>query len=179
MMNLKILLPIAAVLGTSSVALARPAVYSGSVQGSVSINYQSPGVRNNPVRVRDHRTQPVRGWDYAPAPAPAQPRMKLLADDLQFGATEYRKDIVPGAAAGKFDMLQLEGVSGRTFIMKVVVEFVGGGVQQFDLNTTLRKDQTLDLDLSGSRRQLNRVLVYRVDSQINEVHRGEFAVLAR
>ena len=63
--------------------------------------------------------------------------------------------------------------------MKVVVEFAdGGSVQVFNLNQTLRQSQSMTLDLSGTDRKLNRILIYRSEQLINRPHNGEFNVTA-
>lgn len=221
-MNIKTLITTAAILGSSTAAMASPH-WSGSASGTVSLGYSSPRQpvyqpsyepvhqpvyqptyqpsyqpRANQVVVRDHRSdsrpiynpRPVyvaqdgyqdddwntnQDWNHT-----SGPRAVLLASSLNYGNTDFRKDIVPGALAGRFGALQLAGESGSTFIEKVVVEFVDGGApQQIDLGATLRRGQVMNLDLAGNQaRALKRILVYRADRLINEPSSGEFSVFA-
>jgi len=195
-MNIKALITTLAILGSSSVAMARPITYSASAEASWS---WGTGASTRPT-VRDHR-------DYSapvvvrPAPARArfevgdwrdydnsgaryyQPRAFVLEDGIQFADHEYRKDIVMGATNERFNTLRFDAAGGNTFLMKVVIEFAdGGAVQQIDLNRTLRGNQSVSLDLSGSSRKLHRILIYRADGgealNMNQRHHGEFTVSA-
>ena len=187
-MNIKALITTLAVLGSSSVAMARPATVSVSANAHASWSW---GTSNSRPVIRDHRTTytPVRtttaqwndrNYDYNPYYA--VPRFQMLESDMQFGDTEYRKDIVLGGTKGRFNTLQIEADSGRTYVMKVVVEFSDATFQQIDLNKTLRSGEALTLDLAGSNRSINRILVYRADGgpalSMNQPHYGEFSVLA-
>ena len=186
-MNIKALITTLAILGSSSVAMARPATVSVSANAQASWSWGTTG----PV-VRDHRTSriPVRTathqqWndrEYNYNPYTAMPRFTMLDSDLQFGDTEYRKDIVLAGTKGRFNTLQIEADSGRTYIMKVVVEFSDATFQQIDLNRYMRGGEAVTLDLAGSNRSINRILVYRADGapalRMNQPHYGEFSVLA-
>lgn len=194
-MNIKALITTLAIVGSSSVAMARPAttVVSANAQFTASASWGFGG--NSRARVRDHRT-PARwsqvgyddraddrdfGRDYNDNWA-GYSRFDLLADNLNFGAGEYRKDIMPSAAE-RFSKLRIEADRGSTYLMKVVVEFADGTAQQqINLDRTLRAGAALELDLTGSTHTISRILVYRADNydlrHFNEVHRGEFSVLA-
>ncbi|NVB79009.1 MAG: hypothetical protein HOV81_11475 [Kofleriaceae bacterium] len=162
-------------IGSSSVAVAGP-----MVDHRVSANVGFGGS----VTIRDHRDgafdfqEPARFY----GPERARPQAQLLASGLHYERTQYRKDIVPTADQGKFRSLVLQGNRGDTFLVKVVIEFVGGGVQRIDLNRTLGAGQSVTLDLDGRRRAVQRILVYRTTDQdaatINRAHRGDFNVLA-
>ncbi|MDB4963239.1 MAG: hypothetical protein JWP01_3238 [Myxococcales bacterium] len=205
-MKIKALITTLAIIGSSSVAMARPVTVSGSANASWRFD-----TRPAPTTtvVRDHRVQPVIVTPAHPAALRAgtrwnayanagwsdryddgfddgrynRPRALVLAEGLNFGNTEYRKDLVPGAGAGRFNALRIDSDGGQTFIVKVVVEFAdGGAVQVVDLNRTLRGNQSMTIDLSGSARPLHRVLVYREDGgaaeTINRRHNGAFTVTA-
>jgi len=187
-MNIKALITTLAIVGSSSAAMARPATVSVSANAQASLSWGT----SRPV-IRDHRTPsnvyPVRSatheWtdrEYDYNPYFSAPRFKTLDADLQFGDTEYRKDIVLGGTKGRFNTLQIEADSGRTYIMKVVVEFSDATFQQIDLNKTLRSGDDVTLDLAGSNRSINRILIYRADGapalSMNQPHFGEFSVLA-
>lgn len=185
-MKIKALLITLGILGTSSVAMARPVL---SYSAEASVNF---GSSHGPV-VRDHR------WNPRPAPMPVrshqrpmrydswdndfyQHRAVVLGEGLYFGDTEYRKDIVVGAQ-GRFRALELRSDGGATYIMKVVIEFADGGVQQIDINRTLRGYQAMTLDLDGrSSRAFHRIFIYRADGaeahNMNRRHHGEFTVSA-
>jgi hypothetical protein len=191
-MNIKALITTLAIIGSSSVAMARPATVSvsGSAWASWSLGYGA-----GPT-VRDHRTVPTTratwqseqrfGRDYNDryndnryTPV----RFQTLGSDLTFGAGEYRKDIMPTALAGQFSTLKLEMDQGRTYVMKVVVEFADGtSQQQIDLDRTFRAGESLTIDLTGKSHAISRILVYRADganvAHMNETHRGEFSVSA-
>ena len=190
-MNIKALITSLAIVGSSSVAMARPATYSAQVNASASFN-----LGFGPT-VRDHRTPstPTRApivvrptalhsdwggrndgrYEY-------QPRPMMLADDLTFGNTEFRKDVIVGSNVGSFNTVRIEATAGRTYVQKVGIEFTNGVVQMIPVNRTFFNDQSMTFDLDGSNRQISRIFVYRADGEeahhLNLAHRGEFAVTA-
>jgi hypothetical protein len=202
-MKIKALITTLAIIGSSSVAMARPVTVSATANASWSFGTRPVAT----TVVRDHRVTPVV---VTPAPRPVlragtrwnagydarydsryddrddryyQPRGLVLEDGIQFEDHEYRKDIVMGATNERFNTLRIDADGGTTFLMKVVIEFAdGGAVQQIDLNRTLRGDQSLSLDLSGSARKLHRILIYRADGgeamNMNLRHNGGFSVTA-
>ena len=190
-MNIKALITTLAIVGSSSVAMARPATVSANAHVTASAQWS---FGTSGPTIRDHRT--TNPW-VRPAPMPVQPqyfghaynagydrmqRFDLLDDQLNFGAGEYRKDLVPGIAE-RYSMLKIDADQGRTYIMKVVVEFADGtSQQQINLDKTLRAGESLTIDLAGRSHTINRILVYRADSydtsHLNEMHRGEFSVSA-
>ena len=188
-MKIKALIPAAlfAIVGSSSLAMARPITISGSAEASWSWG------TNNPVVIRDHRPAPL------PAPAPViryhqradfdrgydydyyRPRFQTLDQDLSFGYTEYRKDIWVGADKGRFDTLRIDSEGGYTYLMKVVVEFTDNSVQNIQLNRSLRGNQSITLPLDA-RKAIHRVFVYRADGDaalnMRSYHNGSFTVSA-
>lgn len=190
-MNIKALITTLAILGSSSVAMARPAVtYSTSAEASFDLRFGTPSKIQVRDRIRDHRT-PVRSqytwnpnayrWDTYDSNwnRPRHERGVSLGDEMFFEDHEYRKDLIPSAGL-RMDKLRIDSEMGQTYFMKVVVEFNdGGSVQQFDLNRTLRGGQSMILDLSGSNRSVKRILVYRADElNYHKRHNGEFSVIA-
>jgi len=195
-MNTKALITTLAVLGsTSSLAMAHPAHDPAPVSASATISWNTS---NAPVRAyateyqapiaRDHRyappspparviVQPVgqRGWGHD-----WQPRATVLADGLTYNAGEYRKDIVL-EGRGRFNEVTLHEDGGRNFIKEVRIEFIGGAVQSIPVNRTLRPGQTMNFDLDGTNRAINRIFVYRADGNnmnIGFPSGGEFTVSA-
>ncbi len=198
-MNIKMLITTLAILGSSSVAMARPITYSASAEASWSWGTRpvirdhrvpAPIVRPAPVRTsfdqRNWNTYDSNRYDDRYEDSRIryyEPRALVLEDGVQFEDHEYRKDIVMGATTERFNTLRFDASGGNTFLMKVVIEFAdGGAVQQIDLNRTLRGNQSMSIDLSGSNRQMHRILIYRADGgealNMNKRHNGEFTVSA-
>ncbi|HWU89027.1 MAG TPA: hypothetical protein VN253_17300 [Kofleriaceae bacterium] len=133
------------VLGSSSVALARPVAVSGTVEASWTYGTTRTAPAPAPI-VRDHRAP---GW--APAPAPAQ---NIEADCR---AAEHSPPFVPvwttlgatnqiangqmsfavGQSAGKFRMLKLQSTAGKSLINQVKIQFTNGRTQVVELNKYL------------------------------------------
>jgi hypothetical protein len=205
-MKIKALITTLAIIGSSSVAMARPATVTATATANASFRFGTRPVAT-PV-IRDHRVAPPvvvtppravlranaqwngysnAGWndryDDRYDDRYNQPRGLVLEEGIAFEDHEYRKDIVMGATNERFNTLRIDSDGGTTFLMKVVIEFAdGGAVQQIDLNRTLRGDQGLSIDLSGSARKLHRILIYRADGgaalNMNLRHRGGFTVTA-
>jgi len=197
-MNIKALITTLAIVGSSSVAMARPVTYSTPVK-TVGVSASASFSIGNGPTIRDHRTttnrwEPADRWN-TPAPQPQfgrdyrEPqfdrmnRFTTLSSDMQFGTSEYRKDIMPGVAT-RFSTLRIDADQGRTYVMKVVVEFADGTAQQqIDLNKTLVQGDSLTLDLTGNTHTINRIMVYRADnydtSHLDQLHRGEFSISAK
>ncbi|MBS1120190.1 MAG: hypothetical protein H6Q90_2418 [Deltaproteobacteria bacterium] len=188
-MNIKALITSLVVLGSSSVAMARPVTYSASVDASWSLGYTAPVVR-------DHRTtrpvivQPARmpvsferdSWNNNRWEHTYQPRPQMLASDLTFLDSEYRKDILVGSDKGRFNTITIEANGGRTYVMKVGIEFTDGTIQPIEVNRTLRGGQGMTIDLDRRNRSISRIFIYRADGpaalNMNVRHYGEFLVTA-
>jgi len=186
-MNIKALITTLAIVGSSSVAMARPASHStvstvtASAQASVNFGF-------GPT-IRDHRTtpapvyqQPQFGRDYRESQYDRMNRFVTLDSDLQFATGEYRKDIMPGVAQ-RYSTLKIDA-DRSTYLMKVVVEFADGtSQQQIDLKKQMRAGESLTLDLAGNSHTINRILVYRADGNetwaMAPTYRGDFTVSAR
>jgi len=184
-MNIKALITTLAIAGSSSVAMARPATYTAPVR-TVAIS-ASAQVNFGTSAVRDHRrvspvSQPSFGRDFREPQYDRMNRFVTLDNDLQFAASEYRKDIMPGVAS-RYSMLKIDA-ERSTYLMKVVVEFADGTTQQqIDLKKTLRAGESLTLDLTGNSHTINRIMVYRADGNetwaMTPTYRGDFTVSAR
>jgi len=187
-MNIKALIT-ALVIGSSSVAMAKPAV-TVSAEASVHIGARTRG----PV-VRDHRyqepvyRQPVRGNAYQPE-AFYTPRNTQVSSNLSLYTGSFPMTQVGGwdrnwlalseptridsgrlffnvgQSTGSFRTIKLQNVAGSSQITTVAIEFnqgVGGsnGVTQVvKMNSTLRGQQSLTIDLDGNARNINRIIVY-------------------
>lgn len=193
-MNIKTLI-ISAILGTSSVAVAEPFTYNATA----NISWNAHAHVGGPV-IRDHRNdrfvrQPIRvtrplrlhrghvdnfnprgeDWGY-------QDRGLVLASGLTFNYSDYRKDVIVGAGAGYLQRLQIVPDFGRTYIVKVAIEFTDGYVQTVRVDRSISGGRALDIDLDGNGRKVQRIFVYRAEgaaaNYINARHRGSFSVLA-
>src|SRR4051812_17046626 len=157
-MNIKALITTLAVLGSSSVAMARPLSFSASARGQVSW-----GTSSGPV-IRDHRDLPQRFPQPQPRPMHVyqnewsnsyetyaqEPQPLMLAEGLTFNSTEFRKDVIVGMDKGRFNSIQINAEGGQTYVQKVGIEFSNGVVQLIPVNRTLRGSQSMSFDLDGS-----------------------------
>jgi len=188
----KALITTLAILGSSSVAMARPVTYSASAEASW--NYSSTPT----MVVRDHRTVEPRpaqrswyqssrfgrdtSWNMGRDRETNQPRALTLGENLSFFDTEFRKDVIVGSQVGGFNTLQIESEGGRTYVQKIGIEFSNGQVQMIPLNLTLAGNQAMRFDLDGNNRAISRIFVYRADGEeahhLNLRHRGAFTVSA-
>lgn len=173
------------VLGTSSVAMARPATVAGSAGGTVTASAQwsfSTASNRGNDRVRDHRDQDrVVIRDHrtprTPAPTPVAyqprpnyiitsprpyyeaPRFTVLGQGLVFSANDYRKDL--GLDGSKlFSTVRIDAAGSAVNIQEVRVTFKTGETQTIAVNQTISGNQTLTYDLTGELRPVTRVLVY-------------------
>jgi hypothetical protein len=134
------------VIGSSSVALAAPAVAYGPT-------------------VRDHRTsidvnaragiqfQGPRPLPYRPAPL----TWVTLANNMQVAG---RTSIKVAPTTRQFTKLELRAEKGNTSIDKVMIVFGNGRSQVVDLNTKLSKRaSTLSIDLKGDSRTIDRIVL--------------------
>jgi hypothetical protein len=117
------------ILGSSSVALAAPAV-------------------------RDHRA-PVVAQNYAwhrPAPRPMYPVTLASAQKVS-----GREVIRVSPAQRAFTKLELRSTAGRTKLDKVMITFANGGTQLIDCNQLLSGRQTYSIDLKGNNRNIKSI----------------------
>jgi hypothetical protein len=172
-MNIKAALA-SLVLGSSSVAMAAPAV-TVTAHGSLG----TPAVRDH--RFVDDSIDPVTGeriaqpiYMHTSAPVDSRPIYRApwrrpiaqpvtLASGLRFQNTG-RTFISVGDQLGRFGSLQINAAGGRTFIKQVYVQFDNGQTQVVrNLNRTLTGNDSLTVDLDGNRRGIRRIVVYGSD----------------
>jgi hypothetical protein len=185
---------VALVLGTSSIAMARPATVRGSVSAEASFSVGTrvsarPPVQNGPrkvVKIRAPRwhQQPAVYPTY-PAPQPAYenvwveegPTYQALRTGNTITGANYNIDI---GLDGKnsFNKIRLEARGSVTSISEVRVTFwTTGETQTIRVNEVLSGNQSITLDLEGRDRQVGRVLVY--GKSMDGGRSNGFAVLAR
>jgi hypothetical protein len=138
------------VLGSSSVAMARPA---------------------SPTVVRDHRTpvqQPAPIYQPAPQPAPIyQPAPDYHRPHhrswITLGGIDHKVDgaMSFGVRWGQqFSTLKLKSEAGKSLINRVVIQFANGRTQVVELNQYLnRSNPTITIDLDGRARAIAKVTV--------------------
>lgn len=177
---LKSLLIASALVGAGAPILATTtdAAADIGVSGRISINFGHGNARSarRPVQAapvtRGYRTTYV------------QPRSQeiVLGNNMHFGRSEFRKDIVLGRYSGRFNSIQIEGTRGNTYVMKIAVEYMNNTAQFVDVNRVLRAGDYLNINLDGRNRKINRIFIYRADGpqaqHMNERHPGSFAVYA-
>lgn len=159
-MNIKALIT-TLVLGSSSVAMARPVTVPGGVAGSSTPG--TPGSYDDAPVVRDHRTHapaPVEGSFRSPPFVP--PWVTIgTADQVMNGAMSFRVSprLHNGFSSG-FTTLRLQSTSGKSFISRVEIKFAHGGSQVVQLGKYLTASSpTITLDLDGDRRAIRSVTV--------------------
>jgi hypothetical protein len=153
------------VIGSSSVALAAPAVsYGPTVRDH----------RDSDSRVSDHRNaiditasadirfqqaqRPVRPMPpvYTP-PVYVAPTWVTLANDMQVNG---RTSIKVAPTARQFTKLELRAEQGNTSIDKVMIVFGNGRSQVVDLKTKLgKRDSSISIDLNGNARSIERIVL--------------------
>ncbi len=186
------------VLGTSSVAMARPATVRGSAGGTVTASAEwsfstatasdrDRDHRNGRVTVRDHRNprnppvvvRPSRPSYVIANPRPfiEAPRFTVLGQGLSFSAQDHRKDL--GLDGTKlFNTLRIDAAGSAVTIQQVRVTFKTGETQTIPVNRTLRGNQSLSYDLVGEWRPVTRVLVYGAPTTARYAQHGTgFSVL--
>jgi hypothetical protein len=154
------------ILGTSSVALARP----------ITVDYRNDAIINSPV-VRDHRdaqiapepfAQPApdrmyysddadhpdyRGHDHGDYSQRFRMRPILLANDVSF-MRQWNRDSRPlminiDARTGGLKKLRIERGEGRLYLDSVVIHFADGHHQTLEINQVLSARMpsfTIELD---------------------------------
>lgn len=136
-MNIKALVTML-VLGSSSVALARP------VSG--------PGYAGAPI-VRDHRAPaaapahegsyqgPLRSPPWRPLWVTLGAESRIIDGEMAFRV---------GPQLGRFSTLKLQSSSGKSLIYRVKVQFANGRTQVVELNQYLNaSNPTITIDLAG------------------------------
>ena len=188
-MKIKALITTLALLGTSSLAMARPYNFSVSAEASWSISN-----RNAPVVVRDHR-EPVRTYEPVVVREPMMfPSNNALAEDasvykgpLPIPATRVqrfssgyvanyhsqwtaitaptridrgRQFVTDLPNLGAFTRVRLQSVTGSSEITTVLIRFADGGEQIVNINRCLDTHSSIDIMLDGGARQIHGFVVY-------------------
>jgi hypothetical protein len=151
------------ILGSSSVALARPATVSVRAEASWSTSFGG-------ADIRDHRTKRPRP---APVSNPYQQRNRwevnafyttpsygtAVGRSISFG-DDVTRTVYVGSQLGSFKQIKLTATAGRPKIQQVFVQFADGGEAAFhNLNTTLT-NAPLTLTLQGNARPIAKIVVY-------------------
>ncbi len=150
-MNLKALITML-VLGSSSVAMARPVTVSGHAGASITI--------------RDHRDYrapapaPVYGGSYR-SPPPFVPQWTTLGTESRIVDGQTSFFVSPYLRANRFSMLKLQSSSGKSLIYRVEIQFANGRTQVVEINKYLNAGSPLiALDLAGEgSRSIRKVTV--------------------
>ena len=164
-MNMKALITTLFVLGSSSVALARPVIVSGNAGAGAPI-------------VRDHRApapspafEPAYGGSYHSGPfVPVWTTLgaesRIVDGEMSFRVSPY---------LGRFSTLRLQSSSGKALIYKVKIQVAGGRTQVVELNRYLNaSNPTITIDLAGDlARSIKKVTVVGRNAR-----RSAYSVLA-
>jgi len=157
-MNLKTIL-VSLVLGSSSIALAAPALASAQPATVIVLDHaagteytvtSAPAGRPTAIDYKDGQS-----WHGMPKPAVYRP--VTLASGMRLSSG--RASIAVGSRAGKFDTLQLTASAGKTFIRQVTVQFNNGQNQVVGLGKMLDGNDTLTIDLAGNHREIRKIVV--------------------
>lgn len=136
-------------LGSSSVAMARPAYHPTP----------APAPSKAPV-VRDHRApiyHPAPIYRPAPRPAP-RPAWVMLGqvDRATSGATSFQV----GRSHKSFTTVKLQRTAGKSLVRRVQIQFANGRTQTVDLNQYLTaSNPSITIDLAGHTRSIAKVTV--------------------
>jgi len=195
-MNLKAIIA-SLVLGSSSLAMAAPAVTVVRDHRAIDANCETP-VATQPVYTQPVYTQPVYTQPVYTQPVytqpvytqpvytqPAQPiytqpvayrpgwqRPVTLASGLRFANLD-RTAITVGRQAGQFGSLQISATGGSNLIKLINIVFADGTHQTVrNLNRTLSGNQSMTLDLDGDRRAIHDITVYGSDLNSNRWRRS-------
>ncbi len=186
---------IALVLGTSSIAMARPATVRGSAgvtvsaEASFSVGTRTsarPPVQNGPRQVKRPTYQrPVYQPAHYPAPRPVYqenvwveegPTFQALGTNLKIQGSAYNQDL-GFTGNNSWNKIRLEARGSVTQINEVRVTFLSGETQTITVGELLSGNEIITLDLDGRNRQVTRVLVY--GKSVDSNRSTGFAVLAR
>jgi hypothetical protein len=172
---------VALVLGTSSIAMARPATVRGSAgvtvsaQASFSVGTRTqarPPVQNGPRRVKRpvYNPRPVYEPAYYPTPAPQPvyeenvwveegPTFQALGTNLKIEGSAYNRDL-GFTGNNSWNKVRIEARGSVTQIDEVRVTYLSGETQTIKVGELLSGNEMITLDLDGRNRQVTRVLVY-------------------
>ena len=157
------------VLGSSSVAMARPAAVPGTAGTTVT------SVSSGTTIIRDHRApMPAPAYDASfRSPPPFAPLWTTLGVESRIldGAMAFR--VSP--SMGRFTTLKLQRTAGKSLINSVRIQFANGRTQTVELNQYLDASKPwIVIDLAGdSARAIRSVTVVGRNAR-----QSSFSVLA-
>lgn len=143
-MNGKALIPMLFVLGSSSIAMARPVTVTGHAQATLTIG----GAASTTAIVRDHRS-------YRPEVPPAADCMPSQSAWITLGGINRIVDgdmsFNVGRWGRQFSTLKLQSSAGKSLIYRVKVQFTNGRTQVVELNRYLNAaNPSITIDLDGN-----------------------------
>ncbi|MEO8845449.1 MAG: hypothetical protein ABI591_24335 [Kofleriaceae bacterium] len=145
-MNLKAILTAALVIGTSTVALARPT--QGGVQVTADASFQ----------VRDHREPMPAPAPYRPVyqpPIVVAPQLHVIANSkLTHGADKI------WMRTQALRTIKLQAIKGRTHVTQVAIKFANGRTQIVQENKLLTQSSCIDIDLAGNVRNVTGITIF-------------------
>ena len=160
-MNIKALIT-TLVLGSSSVAMARPAAAAPIVTAQVNasahvevqgpaLRYRQPGTIPAPVyRPTDQAPTYQKPW-YRPAWVSLGGVNQIADGEMSFRV---------GRFANEFSTVKLQSSGGKSLIYRVLIQFANGRTQTVELNQYLNaSNPSITIDLNGRSRQVAKVTV--------------------
>lgn len=155
-MNFKALIPTLFVLGSSSIAMARPVTVTGHAEATLTLG---GGLAATSPMIRDHRS-------YRPeVPAPAADCAPSQSAWITLGGINRIVDgdmsFTVGRWGRQFSTLKLQSSAGKSLIYRVKVQFTNGRTQVVELNKYLNAaSPSITIDLDGySARSIAKVTV--------------------
>ena len=144
-MNLKAIITTALVIGTSTVALARPA------QGGVQVSDND----DSSFQVRDHRDAPQPYRPVYQPPVVVAPQLHVIANaKLTNGKDRIWMRTQP------LSTIKLQAIKGRTNITEVAIKFANGRTQFIQENKMLTQSSCIDIDLDGHVRNVTGITIF-------------------
>ena len=139
----------ALVLGSSSVALARP--YATPVVR----DHRAPQVVVLPTQLPQQAPMTPTWYPPRPAPRPAWLTLgtvnQIIDGDMAFYV---------GHRTSKLSTLKLQNLTGKTLVQRVLIQFANGRTQTVELNQYLMASSpTLTIDVQGEARSVTKVTV--------------------
>jgi hypothetical protein len=140
-MNIKALITTLLVLGSTSVALARPATTSGHAGAPVVRDHRAH-TPSAPVFEPAHRgSYQSYSRRFVPLWATLGVESRIVDGEMAFHVNPYR---------GRFTTLKLQSSSGKSLIYRVKIQFANGRTQVVELNRYLNAGSpTITIDLAG------------------------------
>ena len=109
-------------------------------------------------------------------PPPAEERWTELAPPQL--NKDYRDLVKVGADAGRFRRLRLDVTRGRVRVIQVGIEFLDGSTQKVQLGREIGAGESMDINLDGRERGINRIIVF-VDPAQGRRDRGVYRLYGR